>query len=167
MKKAFNQYPEVYVKSHTKYSYYTDSREKITLEAGKDGITEAWIEELKLMHREEMNMMRRGRSKGAGQNYLLSLTQFEDELADKSEALVDQAGSVEEQFIAEEERCKMRRQIYETYKELSDEQKRLLIAVRLRGKTMTETAEKMGITRQAVSKQLNRITIKFSKATVR
>ena len=86
MKKAFDQYPEVYVKSHTKYSYYTDSREKITLEVGQDGITEEWIAELKQMHREEMNMMRRGRSKGAGKNYLLSLTQFEDELADKTGA---------------------------------------------------------------------------------
>ena len=163
MKKAFDQYPEVYVKSHTKYSYYTDSREKITLEVGKDGITEEWIAELKQMHREEMNMMRRGRSKGAGKNYLLSLTQFEDELADKTGALVAADGSAEEEFIAEEDQRKMRRQIFKIYKGLSDQQRRLLIEVRSRGRTMTEMAKELGISRQAISKQLNQITDRFTK----
>lgn len=160
---AFEQYPDIYKKGTTSYSYYADSGEKLTLEQGKDGVDGAWIERIRQMHREEANMMRRGRSKGAGKKYLLSLTRFEDELSDEAKALIDPAGSVEEQYIAREERKRIRRRIARAYRSLTPEERKLLAAVRFSGRTMTEVATEMGISRQAVSKRLNRAVRRFSK----
>ena len=50
--KGCDQYPDAYKKDHSIYSYYTDTKELITLKAGEDGVTEKWIELLKQMHRE-------------------------------------------------------------------------------------------------------------------
>ena len=135
----------------------------ITIEAGADGVDEHWIEELKQMHREEANMLRRGRSKGAGKNYLLSLTQIEEELGEKSEALADPAGSVEDRYIAEEERKLVRRQIADTYNSLTQDQRKLLTDIRFRQRTMTEAASDRGVSRQAISKQIIRIEHKFKE----
>ena len=72
----WNQYPNAYSKDNSNYTYLMDDGSKVTLTAGKDGVTEDWIARLKADHIDEMNMLRRGRSKGEGKNKLLSLSQL-------------------------------------------------------------------------------------------
>jgi hypothetical protein len=99
-KNQWNQYPNAYSKDNSRYTYKMDDGSAVTLTAGKDGVTEDWIARLKAAHVEEMNLLRRGRSKGEGQNRLLSLTQFEDEADDKSSVLIIEFRR-EANFIAE------------------------------------------------------------------
>ena len=68
------QYPNAYSKDNSHYTYMMDDGSAVTLTAGKDGVTEDWIAQIKAYHIEEMNMLRRGRSKGEGQNFTLALT---------------------------------------------------------------------------------------------
>lgn len=157
MRKGFEQYPDAYSKERSRYRYYTDSREMIVLIAGENGVTEKWIEILRQMHREEINMLRRGRSKGAGKNRLLSLEIFENELQDKTVILMDKISDIESDYIERLEREERNEALKRALKKLEPNQRRILFEIRVKRRTLTEVAQELGITRQSLAERLQRI----------
>lgn len=157
MRKGFEQYPDAYSKDRLRYRYYTDSREMIVLIAGENGVTEKWIEILKRMHREEINMLRRGRSKGAGKNRLLSLEIFENQLQDKTVILMDEVSDVESVYIERLERAERKEVLKRVLKKLEPNQRRILFEIRVKQRTLTDVAKELGITRQSLAERLQRI----------
>ena len=159
----WNQYPNAYSKDNSSYTYLMDDGSAITLAAGKDGVTEDWIARLKAEHVEEMNMFRRGRSKGEGQNKLLSLTRFEDEADDKCDVLIDPTADVEANYIAGIERNEKREQIRKALASLTPEQRDLLIRVRVKGVSITQIAHEAGVDKSAISHRFGTIEKKLKK----
>lgn len=160
----WNQYPNAYSKDNSRYTYMMDDGSQVTLTAGKDGVTEDWIAQLKAGHIEEMNMLRRGRSKGEGQNKLFSLTQFENEADDKSNVLIDPSADIEGNYIAGIERVERREAIKKALASLTPEQRELLIKVQVKGMTITTAAEAEGVARQAIQNRLSKIENKIKKS---
>ncbi len=160
----WNQYPNAYSKDNSSYTYFMDDGSKVTLTADKDGVTEAWIAHLKADHIAEMNMLRRGRSKGEGQNKLLSLTRFEDETDDKCDVLIDPNADVEANYIAGIEAVERREQIRRALESLTPAQRELLIRVRVKGITITAIASEEGVARQASQNRLAKIENKINKS---
>ena len=158
-----NQYPNANSKDNSRYTYLMDDGSAVTLAAGKDGVTEDWIARLKADHVEEMNMLRRGRSKGEGQNKLLSLTRFEDEADDKCDVLIDPTADVEANYIAGIERTERREQIQKAFDSLTPEQRNLLIRVRLRKTPINVIAKEQGVSSVAIVDRLKRIEKKLKK----
>ena len=163
MRKRFEQYPDAYSKERLCYRYYTDSREMIVLMAGENGVTEKWIEMLKRMHREEINMLRRGRSKGNGENKLLSLNWIESRLQDKSDIFSDSLSSIEDGYIERVDREEAVRVLQEALRGITAEQRYILYAVHGKKRTMTDVAHELGITRQSLTERLQRIERKLQK----
>lgn len=157
----WNQYPNAYSKDNSSYTYRMDDGSTVTLTTGQDGVTEEWIARLKADHIEEMNMLRRGRSKGEGQNKLLSLTRFEDEVDDKCDVLIDPTADVEANYIAVIERSERREQIRKVFDSLTPEQRKLLIRVRLRKTPINAIAKEQGVSSVAIIDRLKRIEKKF------
>lgn len=153
----WNQYPNAYSKDNSSYAYMTDDGTRVMLTAGKGGVTEDWIAQLKAAHIEEMNMLRRGRSKGEGQNKLLSLTQFEEEADDKSMALIDPNSDVEANYIAKLDAAEKREKLRKALESLTPEQRKLLIGVRLQKKTIASVAKAEGVTEGAIRDRLRKI----------
>jgi RNA polymerase sigma factor (sigma-70 family) len=162
-KNQWNQYPNAYSKDNSRYTYKMDDGSAVTLTAGKDGVTEDWIARLKAAHVEEMNLLRRGRSKGEGQNRLLSLTQFEDEADDKSSVLIDPNSDVEANFIAELESAEKLDRLQKALESLTPEQRDLLIRVRVKGMHITTIAREQGVDESAVRRRITRIENKIKK----
>ena len=95
MANYYGQYPDIYSTEDTRYTYFYDSGERVMLIAGEDGVTEEWIQALKLEHRREYNMMRRGttanRSRAADdQPITLSLDQYLDDAGYEGRPLIDE-----------------------------------------------------------------------------
>ena len=157
------QYPNAYSKDNGHYTYMMDDGSAVTLTAGKDGVTEDWIAQIKAYHIEEMNMLRRGRSKGEGQNKLLSLTRFENDAEDKSLALVDPNSDVEANYIDKIDAAEKRVKIRSTLESLTPEQLKLLIAVRVKGITITSIAAEENVARQAIQNRLVKIENRIKK----
>ena len=163
MKRGSDQYPEAYQKDHSQYSYYTDTNDLITIKAGEDGVTEKWIALLKRMHRDEINMLRRGRSKGNGENKLLSLSWIESRLQDKSDIFSDSLSGVEDEYINRVDREEAVRVLQEALNGITAEQRYILYAVHVKNRTMTDVAHELGITRQSLTERLQRIEKKLQK----
>lgn len=159
---GWNQYPDLYSRDNTKYTFYHDDRTKVTYVAGIDGITEEWIAKIREAHRAEVNNDRRGRSKGEGHNKLLSLTMFE-ELDDKSVVLIDHDTDIEGDYIAEEERAEQSRLLKLAMASLTEEQRELFLKVNWYGINITEIAAQEGVTRQAVQNRLAKIKKKLEQ----
>lgn len=157
----WNQYPNAYSKDNSSYTYLMDDGSAVTLTAGKDGVTEDWIARLKADHIDEMNMLRRGRSKGEGKNKLLSLTQFEEDAEDKCNVLIDPNADVEGNYIAGIERAERREAILKAFASLTPEQRELLIRVKVKGVSITAIATEQKVTRQAVQNRLSKIEHKI------
>lgn len=157
----WNQYPNAYSKDNSNYTYLMDDGSAVTLTAGKDGVTEDWIARLKADHIDEMNMLRRGRSKGEGKNKLLSLTQFEEEAEDKCDVLIDPNADVEGNYIAGIERAERRERVRKALASLTPEQRELLIRVKVKGVSITAIAAEEKVTRQAVQNRLSKIENKI------
>ena len=159
---VWNQYPDLYSRDNTKYTFYHDDRTKVTYIAGVDGMTEEWIARIREAHRAEVNDVRRGRSKGEGKNKLLSLTMFE-ELDDKSMALIDYDVDIEGDYIAEEERTEQSRLLKMAMESLTEEQRELFLKVNCYGISISEIATQEGVTRQAVQNRLAKIRKKLEQ----
>lgn len=159
----WSQYPNAYSKDNSSYTYLMDDGSTVTLTAGKDGVTEDWIARLKADHIAEINMLRRGRSKGEGQNKLLRLTRFEDEADDKCDVLIDPTADVEANYIAGIERAERREQIRKAFDSLTPEQSNLLIRVRLRKTPINVIAKEQGVSSVAIVDRLKRIEKKLKK----
>jgi len=159
----WNQYPNAYSKDNSSYTYHMDDGSAVTLSAGKDGVTEDWIARLKADHIAEMNMLRRGRSKGEGKNRLLNLTRFEDEAEDKCDVLIDPNADVEANYIAGIERTERREQIRKALASLTPEQRGLLINARVKHIPLKTLATSLGIRYQSLQGRLETIQKILSK----
>lgn len=159
----YTQYPEAYSKDNARYSYYMDDGTLVRLTAGVDSVTEEWIARLKADHIEELNMLRRGRSKGEGKNKLLSLAVFEDEAFDKSDVFIDPAADVEANYIAGVERVERCEAIRSALASLAPEQIALLIRMHIRGDTIETIAKEERVSRQAIQNRHKKIEKKLRK----
>lgn len=162
-KSQWNQYPNAYSKDNSSYTYHMDDGSAVTLTAGKNGVTEDWIARLKAAHIEEMNMLRRGRSKGEGQNKLLSLTRFEDDTDDKCSVLIDPNADVEANYISRIEAAERREQIRKALASLSPEQRKLLIRVRVMKISQSQIAIEEDVSKMAITLRMQRIEEKLKK----
>ncbi len=157
------QYPEVYRKDHSHYTYYTDDHKKIVLIAGENDVTEEWIMLLKQMHREEINMLRRGRSKGAGKNILYNLDSLTELLHDKTDLLIDPSLNTEDNYIKHETRSEYRQALAQALAVLSFKQRYIFVTIRLHRKSVKAVASEFGISRQSLTERLFRIEKKLRK----
>lgn len=88
-RQIMRQYPDLYSRDNSRYTYFQDNGEKITYIAGQDGITEEWIRKIRQLHRDECNMARQGRSKGEGANCVISLEIYRSDTDDNGRFLLD------------------------------------------------------------------------------
>ena len=164
MASYYGQYPDIYSKDDTRYTYFYDSGERITLIAGENGVTQEWIHALKLEHRSEYNMMRRGVKAGnLVATRLLSLDQYMEEIGDKGEMFMDTASDVETNYIAGIEAAERRERIQKALASLTSTQRELLIRVRVNGVTITAIAREQGVTEEAIRDRLRKIEKKIVK----
>src|SRR5699024_12067453 len=86
MKDIRSQYQQAYRADNSQYTFQRDDGTFQTYVAGENGVTEEWIAMLKKAHREERNLMRRGKSEGERiLNY--SLDQIKSQRGDKTAIL--------------------------------------------------------------------------------
>ena len=164
MASYYGQYPDIYSKDDTRYTYFYDSGERITLIAGENGVTQEWIHALKLEHRSEYNMTRRGVKAGnLDATRLLSLNQYMEEIGDKGEMFLDTASDVETNYIAGIEAAERREQIQKVLASLTPEQRELLIRVRVKGISITQIAREAGVGKPAICNRMKKIDEKLKK----
>ena len=165
MASYYGQYPDIYSTDDTRYTYLCDSGERITLIVGEEGVTQEWIHALKMEHRSEYNMMRRGVKVGdMNATRLLSLDQYMDEIGDKGDMLLDASSDVEANYIARIEAAEKREQIRKALASLTPEQRELLIRVRVQGEPITQIAHEMGVDKSAISHRFESIEKKLRKS---
>lgn len=162
MKSHYGQYPEIYSADDTRYTFFYDSGERVTLIAGEDGITQEWIHALKLEHRKEYNMLRRG-VRGDITSHVFSLDQYMDNADDKSEVLADPDANVEANYIAGIEAVERRERIRKALANLTDAQRELLIRVRVQGVSISAVAREQMVDESAVRRRIERIEKKLKK----
>ena len=162
MTNHYGQYPDIYSTDDIKYTFFFDSGERVTLVAGKDGVTQEWIHALKLEHRNEYNMLRRG-VKASSETRVFSLDQYMDEVGDEGLSLMDKSSDVEANYIAGVETFERRERIRAALDNLTPEQRDLLIRVRVRGITITSNAKEAGVTEGAIRDRLRKIEKKIRK----
>lgn len=164
MANYYGQYPDIYSTDDTRYTYFCDSGERITLIAGEDGVTQEWIHALKLEHRNEYNMMRRGVKTGNMEaTRLLSLDRYMEEIGDKGDLLMDTSSDVEANYIAGIERGERRELIRKALASLTSAQRELLICVRVKGVSITQIACEAGVDKSAISHRFETIEKKLKK----
>lgn len=165
MASYYGQYPDIYNTDDTRYTYFYDSGERITLIAGEDGVTQEWIHALKLEHRSEYNMLRRG-VKGKGEDTMraLSLDRYMEEIGDKGDMLLDMSSDVEANYIAGIEATERRELIQKALSSLTPEQRELLIRVRVKKTPTNVIAREQGVSSVAIVDRLKRIEKKLKKA---
>ena len=100
----FHQFYHAYNKDNRHYTYWQDDGSRATLTAGEDGVTEAWIAQLKAWHKEERSVMRHGEGK------LISLDAMTELLSDHSAALVNHEDP-EHLLLAELEQAERKAQL--------------------------------------------------------
>lgn len=168
MKNQYGQYPEIYSKDNTRYTYFFDNGTRVTLIAGENGVTEEWIHALKLEHRKEYNMLRQGhRSKNTdGEDdaaRVVSLDRYMDGVGDAGQALEDHTADVEGNYIAGIERAERREAIQKAFASLTSEQRDMLIRVKVKGISITSIAAEEKLARQAIQNRLTKIEDKIRK----
>ncbi len=168
MKSYYGQYPEIYSKGNTRYTYFADDGEKIALVAGEDGVTDAWIEVLRAEHRKEYNMLRRGQ-KRRGENdegldiRLYCLEQCMELAFDGAADLVDESADIEENYFAAIERRERCEVIRLAWASLTDAQQELVTQVYIKKIPITQVAKEQGVTHPAIIDRLKRIKNIFEK----
>ena len=168
MANYYGQYPDIYSTDDPRSTYVYDSGERVTLIAGEDGVTQEWIHALKLEHRREYNMMRRGttanRSRAADdQPITLSLDQYLDDAGYEGRPLIDETSDVEANYIAGIERGERRVLIKKALASLTPEQRELLIRVRVKGVSISSIAREQMVDESAVRRRVERIEKKLRK----
>ncbi len=168
MANYYGQYPDIYSTDDTRYTYFYDSGERVTLIAGEDGVTQEWIHALKLEHRREYNMMRRGttanRSRAADdQPITLSLDQYLDDAGYEGRPLIDETSDVEANYIAGIERGERREQIQKAIASLTPEQRELFIRVRVKGVQQQQIASEEGVNKMVITRRMKKIDEQLRK----
>ena len=162
MTKHYGQYPDIYNADDTRYTFYYDSGERVTLIAGENGVTQEWIHALKVEHRKEYNMMRQG-ARSDTSTHTFSLDQYKNDADDKSDVLIDPHADVEGNYIAGIERAERREAIKKALASLTPEQRELLIKVRVKGIPITQIAHEAGVDKSAISHRFESIEKKLKK----
>ena len=168
MANYYGQYPEIYSTDDARYTFFYDNGERVTLIAGENGATEEWIHALKLEHRKEYNMMRRGNAGTRGgatdtEATMLSLDQYLDEAGYEGKAFQDENSDVEANYIAKIEAAETRVRIKRVLASLTPAQRELLIRVRVKGISIMAIAADEGVARQAIQNRLGKIEKKILK----
>ncbi len=154
---GFHQYIKAYRKDDRDYIYWQDDGRRVTLVAGKDGVTKEWIARLKMWHIEERNSMRRGEGR------TVSLEAFCQALDDCSEMLMDASGDPAEWIVRKIERETQRNRLRMVLKRLAPQQRTLLIRIKVRGESFASIAREEGVSEAAVRKRLRKLILSIGK----
>jgi DNA-directed RNA polymerase specialized sigma24 family protein len=123
-------------------------------------VTEEWIEQLKVWHREERSSMRLGEGKA------ISLEAFCEEMDDHSEGLKDMSGEPEERMIMQIEWEVQRKMLRQILKQLTPGQKALLIRITVRCESFASIAREEGVSEAAVRKRLKKIMLSIGETAI-
>ena len=155
MTRHYGQYPDIYSTDDTRYTFYYDSGERVTLIAGENGVTQEWIHALKLEHRSEYNMLRRGlRARDSDLPRMISLNQYMEEVGDEGRVFCDTASDVAENYIAAIEGSDKRERIRKALSALRPDQQELLIKATVYHVPLKDIAVSLGIKYQSVQSRL-------------
>lgn len=162
MANYYGQYPEIYSTDDARYTFFYDNGERVTLIAGENGATEEWIHALKLEHRKEYNMMRRGNAGTRGgatdtEATMLSLDQYLDEAGYEGKVLQDDNSDIEANYIAKIEAAETRVRIKRALASLTPAQRELLIRVRVKGASVSSIAREQKVDESAIRRRIERI----------
>ncbi|MEG1195162.1 MAG: sigma factor-like helix-turn-helix DNA-binding protein [Clostridia bacterium] len=168
MRSYYGQYPELYGADDTRYTYFYDDGKRVTLIAGEDGVTQEWIHALRLEHRKEYNLMRRGTAANRSQiaddkPMTLSLDQYLDDAGYEGRPLIDETSDVEAHYIATIEASERRERIQKALASLTPEQRELLIKVKVQQVPLKTLAASLGIKYQSLQSRLETIQKTFLK----
>lgn len=151
MKRIDRSIRQLYAKENDRFTYYCAEGE-YSVAAGENGVTEEWIQLLKTLHRIERNDVRRDEMN-------VSWEAIDELVGDQSLCLTQEMCPLEDGYIEQEERML----VHSALKILSDCERKLLIDVRLRGRTITSIARKEGVHESTVRERLHRIEKKLRK----
>lgn len=151
MKRIDRSIRQLYRKKHDKFTYYSVDGE-YSIVAGEDGVTEEWIQLIKMLHRIERNDIRR-------ENLNISLDAVDMLVGDKSLCLALEMRPLEDIYIEYEDRMT----VSHALEALSERERRLFINVRLKGQTITSIARKEGVHESTVRERLYRVEKKLKK----
>ena len=168
--KLWEQYRSCYQKDNSHYEYYTDDEDLIVLDAGKDGVTEAHIQALKELHKNEVvDEQRHARHQHNGEK-TVNLKLNYDGLAEDERAymdfFVDSHADPEWIVIQGEEKKDKRRRILKALKGLKRQPRRILLLVTMKGIKAADIARRKGVSRQTISASLALAREKFCKLFV-
>ncbi len=154
----FDQFIKAYRKDNRDYTYWQDDGTKVILIAGEDGVTEEWISQLKVWHREERNNMRRGEGK------VVSLEAFCKEMEDHSAALVAPDSDPEQAHISATDKRECRKNLRKALSILSPEQRRLFYRAGILGEPVSAIARELGIHESSLRERIQRMQKNLGKS---
>ena len=167
MRDIYSQYPDIYRKQNDTYLYFGDDGTRFYLVAGKDGVTEEWIEKLKAEHRKEYNMIRETKRKRltveAHDSVFISLDFSDSEYVDRVLNLVDPALSGIDALVYQEKASEFHRIFDKAWHSLTEKQRRLIVMVRLQKIPQKEIARQNGVSCVAINHQLAVIDRKLNQ----
>lgn len=147
MKDIRSQYQQAYRADNSQYTFQRDDGTFQTYVAGENGVTEEWIAMLKKAHREERNLMRRGKSEGErSKNY--SLDQIKSQRGDKTAILNRSLNDTPQPPLSE--------LLQQGLALLSPSEREILLRVVLLEEPQYKLAEELGVTRTVISRKLKR-----------
>lgn len=147
MKDIRSQYQQAYRADNSQYTFQRDDGTFQTYVAGENGVTEEWIAMLKKVHREERNLMRRGKSEGErSKNY--SLDQIKSQRGDKTAILNRSLNDTPQPPLSE--------LLQQGLAILSPSEREVLLRVVLMEEPQYKLAEELGVTRTVISRKLKR-----------
>lgn len=147
MKDMRAQYQHAYDSDNSRYSYRQDDGTVQTYIAGEDGVTEEWIALLKIAHREERNLMRRGTSDADGAK-AHSLDRYQEDGGDRSAILaMPQATDTTADFS---------QLLQQALEQLSLSEREIILRVSLMGDSKSKLAREYGVSPPVISKKIRR-----------
>lgn len=169
--KLWEQYRSCYQKENSHYEYYTDDEDLIVLDAGKDGVTEAHIQELKELHRKELaDEQRHAGHRYDGEKTLNDKLNY-DALTEDERAymgfFMDTEANPETLLLKKEERMAMHKNILRALKGLREEPRRILLLVSLRIARASDIARERDVSKQTISASLSLAKKRFRKLFVK
>ena len=167
MKDYLRQYPDIYSDSNATYLYFSDDGTRFYLVAGQDGVTEEWISILKQAHRETYNALRRAaRIRWDGEKYARKVVSLDEKGSDYAEnvlGLIDPTLYGEERAIQQEKSAEFNMRFSVAWASLTDKQKELLVAVRVKHIPQKEIARREGVDCTSIRDRLRIIEKKIGK----
>lgn len=154
---GFHQFINAYRKADSIYIYWQDDGTKVTLVAGRDGVTEDWIARLKVWHREERSGLRRGEGK------VISLEALCEEMEDHSEVLVDTYCDPALALISEMDKRARQMKMHAALATLSPEQRELFRRACILKESVSAMARELGIHESSLRERIQRMQKNLKK----